>query len=425
MKQFSDLSLMPPLLKSLVENSYLNPTPIQEQAIPILLTGSDLLGCAQTGTGKTAAFALPILQRLADNKSKARSMRPLALILTPTRELAVQIQQDFKNYGKYLPLKCAAIFGGVSQFHQAKALKEGTEILIATPGRLMDLYQQKLLHLDDLKIFVLDEADRMLDLGFVNDIKKLIKLLPKQRQTLFFSATMPPDILSLATSLLNTTYKKVEVAPVSSTAEKIQQSVVFVEKANKKALLRQLLMDPALKKVIVFTRTKHGANQVSQMLEKNRISSAAIHGNKSQNARQKALESFRDGEVRVLVATDIAARGIDVDHISHVINYELPNVAESYVHRIGRTARAGRSGQAIAFCDHEEKAYLRDIERLIGQKLEIDKTPQLASETVAKAPAMAKGKAKAQIDRKPDKSKRRFFYAQKAKGKGKSAPKSR
>lgn len=425
MKNFADLSLMPALLKSLNESSYQNPTPIQEQAIPILLTGADLLGCAQTGTGKTAAFALPILQRLVENKAKARPMRPLALILTPTRELAVQIQQDFRNYGKYLPLRCHSIFGGVSQFHQEKALKEGTEILVATPGRLLDLQQQRLLYLDDLKIFVLDEADRMLDLGFVNDIKKLIRILPQRRQTLFFSATMPPDILSLATSLLKEDHKKVEVTPVSSTAEKIKQSVIFVEKSNKKALLRQILQNPALNKVIVFTRTKHGANQVSQMLDKNKISSAAIHGNKSQNARQRALESFRDGEVRVLVATDIAARGIDVDHISHVINYELPNVAESYVHRIGRTARAGRSGEAIAFCDQEEKAYLRDIERLIGQKLLVEKIPQFSSEEVLKAPIMSKGKAKAQIDRKPDKSKRRFFYAQKAKQKSKSSSRSK
>lgn len=395
--KFSDLSLIDPLQKAITETGYTHPTPIQLAAIPKLLEGHDLLGVAQTGTGKTAAFALPILQKLALQPKKVESKHARALILTPTRELAVQILESFQVYGKNLTLKATVVFGGVSQFHQAKSMSVGVDILVATPGRLMDLIQQRLINLKSLEIFVLDEADRMLDMGFINDIKKIIKLLPPKRHNLFFSATMPLDIQNLASNLL-TDPVRVEVTPVSSTVEKIKQSVLFVEKKNKKSLLRHILKDPALKRVIVFTRTKYGANQVSQVLEKNGILSAAIHGNKSQGARQRALDSFKKGTIRVLVATDIAARGIDVDGITHVINFELPNIAESYVHRIGRTARAGAEGIAISFCDLEEKAYLKDIEKLTGQSIPVLVDHPYHSRDIVQATALSKGKAKALID---------------------------
>lgn len=395
--KFSDLSLIEPLQKAILETGYTNPTPIQLAAIPKLLEGRDLLGVAQTGTGKTAAFALPILQRLAQNYKKVESRHARALILTPTRELAVQILESFQTYGKHLPLKSTVVFGGVSQFHQVKSMSAGVDVLVATPGRLMDLIQQRMINLRSLEVFVLDEADRMLDMGFINDIKKIIKLLPPKRHNLFFSATMPPDIQKLASGLLLDP-ARVEVTPVSSTAEKIKQSIFFVEKKNKKDLLRHVLKDPSLKKVIVFTRTKHGANQVSEVLEKNGIFSAAIHGNKSQGARQRALDSFKKGTIRVLVATDIAARGIDVDGITHVINFELPNIAESYVHRIGRTARAGAEGIAISFCDLEEKAFLKDIQKLTGQSIPVISNHPYHSENIVNAQALSKGKAKALID---------------------------
>lgn len=367
---FRELGLIEPLQLAVAAQGYTQPTPIQEQSIPHLLKGQDLLGNAQTGTGKTAAFALPILQRLFENPRHAEPRRFRALVLSPTRELALQIQQSFIDYGRHLNLSSAVIFGGVGQGPQVAALKRGLDILVATPGRFLDLMEQGHLELQGLEIFVLDEADRMLDMGFIHDIRKIIKVLPAERQNLFFSATMAPEINKLASSFLRNPVR-VAVNPVSSTAELIDQKVVFVEKAHKRELLRYVLQDPELAKVIVFTRTKHGANQVSEMLAKHGFTSAAIHGNKSQNARQKALESFRAGEVRILVATDIAARGIDIDEISHVINFELPNVPEDYVHRIGRTARAGASGRAIAFCNPEERVDLKNIERLTGRTLEV------------------------------------------------------
>lgn len=368
---FEDLLLVEPLRKALDETGYKTPTPIQQAAIPPLLAGRDLIGCAQTGTGKTAAFALPILNRLAANPRRLEPRRTRVLILTPTRELAIQIFDSFKTYGKHIRLKYAVIFGGVGQAPQVKALSTGVDILVATPGRLLDLIEQRHLSLQGLEVFVLDEADRMLDMGFIQPIRKVIKMLPERRHNLFFSATMPPDIQELASTMLVDPVR-VEVTPVSSTAELITQSLMNVEKNKKRDLLRHILKDPKMNKVIVFTRTKHGANKVTEILDKNGVRSEAIHGNKSQTARQKALENFRSGRTRVLIATDIAARGIDIDDISHVVNFELPNVAETYVHRIGRTARAGAKGMAISFCDEEERAYLRDIEKLIGKKIPLN-----------------------------------------------------
>jgi ATP-dependent RNA helicase RhlE len=360
---FDSLSLIEPILRALQTEGYTTPTPIQQQAIPIVLEGNDLLGCAQTGTGKTAAFSIPLLQLLYQQKSTHKGIK--ALILTPTRELAIQIDESIAAYGRHTALSHAVIFGGVSQLPQTQALKRGVDILIATPGRLLDLMQQGYVSLQQLQFFVLDEADRMLDMGFIHDVKKVISKLPAKRQTLFFSATMPPEIAGLANSILRNP-KKVEVTPVSSTVEKIEQSVYFVEKQDKRALLHHLLADQNIKRVLVFTRTKHGADKVVKDLVKSGIGAAAIHGNKSQNARQRALNDFKNGTLRVLVATDIAARGIDVEQLSHVINYELPDVPETYVHRIGRTGRAGASGIAIAFCDAEDKVNLKDIQKLIG-----------------------------------------------------------
>ena len=364
---FEDLSLIEPILSALKNEGYTTPTPIQEQAIPIILEGKDLLGCAQTGTGKTAAFAIPVLQLLCKQKYTGQAQKGgiKALILTPTRELAIQIEESFAAYGKNLGLKQLVIFGGVSQHAQTIALRKGVDILIATPGRLLDLINQRFIRLQDVEFFVLDEADRMLDMGFIHDVKKVITLLPEKKQTLFFSATMPPEISKLASSILNNP-SKVEVTPVSSTAETITQAVYFVEKENKKLLLAHLLKDAAIKSALVFTRTKHGADKVVKDLLRANIGAEAIHGNKSQNARQRALSNFKTGETRVLVATDIAARGIDVDYLTHVINFELPNVPETYVHRIGRTGRAGASGIAFSFCDAEEKEFLRDIQKLIS-----------------------------------------------------------
>ena len=397
--KFQELGLIDPLLKAIADSGYTEPTPIQTQAIPPLLKGADLLGCAQTGTGKTAAFALPLLQRLHEDPRRYVPKHTRILILTPTRELAIQIEESFRVYGKYLRIKTAVIFGGVGQAPQVKALASGVDVLVATPGRLVDLMQQRYLTLDGLEVFVLDEADRMLDMGFIHTIRKLITLLPRDRQTLFFSATMPSDIEKLASTMLNKPVR-LEVTPESSTVELIQQSLMYVDKGHKRDLLRHVLKDPALKRVIVFTRTKHGANRVVEILVQNKISSAAIHGNKSQGARQKALESFRDGKVRVLVATDIAARGIDVDGITHVINFEIPNVPESYVHRIGRTARAGAEGVAFSFCDSEEKSFIRDIEKIIGQKIPLDTSHPYHSENVERAGFVAPGKAKANIERR-------------------------
>ncbi len=377
---FQQLNIIEPILKALKHEGYSKPTPIQEQAIPIVLKRRDLLGCAQTGTGKTAAFAIPIIQLLVSDEVQQNFRgehrghthpKPIhALILTPTRELAVQIGESFAAYGRHCHLKHLVIFGGVSQHSQVESLKRGVDILVATPGRLLDLMNQRFVNLSQIKIFVLDEADRMLDMGFINDVQKVIAKIPAKRQTLFFSATMPPVIAKLADSILHEPVR-VEVTPPSSTVDKINQQLYYVTKNDKRALLIHLLKDESIKRVLVFTRTKHGADKVMRDLVKTGIKSAAIHGNKSQNARQNALNNFKSGEIRVLVATDIAARGIDVDNLSHVINYELPNVPETYVHRIGRTGRAGLSGVAISFCDAEERAYLKDIHKEIGKQIPV------------------------------------------------------
>ncbi len=364
---FASLGLAAPLLRALAAEGYLEPTPIQAQAIPVLLEGRDLLGCAQTGTGKTAAFALPILQRLSQPRPEASraKRRPIrALVLAPTRELASQINDSFAAYGRHAGLVTSVVFGGVGQGPQVRQLQRGSDILVATPGRLLDLIGQGHVHLEQVEVFVLDEADRMLDMGFVRDVRKVVALLPARRQTLLFSATMPRDIEALAASILNAP-ARIAVAPVATTAEKIAQSVYFVGRGDKGALFRHLLRNPELSRVLAFTRTKHGANKLALQLEKDGTPAEAIHGNKSQSAREKALASFKSGSVRVLVATDIAARGIDVDGVTHVVNFDLPNVPESYVHRIGRTARAGAEGIAISFCDAEERPFLADIERTI------------------------------------------------------------
>lgn len=370
--QFSELSLIDPILKALAEEGYTTPTPIQEQAIPVLLNRRDLLGCAQTGTGKTAAFAIPILQLLNEERAKSAGgpRRIKTLILTPTRELAIQIEESFRAYGRHLNLRSTVIFGGVSQHSQVNTLKAGIDILIATPGRLLDLMNQGFVNLRDVQFFVLDEADRMLDMGFIHDVKKVIAKLPTRRQTLFFSATMPPDVAKLADTILNDP-AKVEVTPASSTADTIDQGLYFVGKENKRKLLAHILDDKSVKSALVFARTKHGADKVVKDLLNEGFKAEAIHGNKSQNARQRALSNFKSGETRVLVATDIAARGIDVDELSHVINYELPNIPETYVHRIGRTGRAGHDGIALSFCDEEETEYLRDIHKLIGKRVPV------------------------------------------------------
>ncbi|THG64015.1 DEAD/DEAH box helicase [Bacteroides faecichinchillae] len=366
---FENLNLIEPLLKALQQEGYTVPTPIQEQAIPIILRGKDLLGCAQTGTGKTAAFSLPILQKLYKTDQKKNIK---ALILTPTRELAIQIGECFEAYGRYTGIKHTVIFGGVSQKPQTDALREGVQILVATPGRLLDLIDQNYISLKSLDYFVLDEADRMLDMGFIHDIKRILKLLPAQRQTLFFSATMPPEIEKLANSML-TNPEKVEVTPASSTVDTISQSIYFVEKQQKKDLLIHLLKNPSIESVLIFTRTKYGADKLARTLTKAGIGAEAIHGNKTQNARQRALTNFKNHTLRALIATDIAARGIDVDLLSHVINYELPNIPETYVHRIGRTGRAGNEGTAISFCESEELPYLKDIQKLIGKNIPVVK----------------------------------------------------
>jgi len=371
--RFESLDLIEPLLKALHAEGYTEPTPIQRQAIPHVLQERDLLGCAQTGTGKTAAFALPILQLLVKKSPAAGSRRKIrTLVLTPTRELAAQIDESFQRYGAHLGLSTAVIFGGVGQGSQVSALRKGLDILVATPGRLLDLIDQGHVDLKGLEIFVLDEADRMLDMGFIHDVKKILKIIPKTRQSLFFSATMPPDIQRLANEILSNPVK-VEVTPIATTAEKIDQSVYMVDsKEGKRFLLQHLLQDDNVKMALVFTRTKHGADKVTRFLNSVGVTAEAIHGNKSQNNRVRALDNFKRGDTRVLVATDIAARGIDIDGVSHVINYELPNIPETYVHRIGRTARAGAEGKSYSFCDQEEREYLRDIERLIRQKIRVE-----------------------------------------------------
>ena len=385
---FENLQLIEPILKALKAEGYSKPTPIQAQSIPLILQQKDLLGCAQTGTGKTAAFAIPILQLLAKNQQPEKGQKKIkSLILTPTRELAIQIEESFSAYGKYLGLRHLVVFGGVSQKAQTDALRTGVDILVATPGRLLDLMDQGFIHLQHIQLFVLDEADRMLDMGFVHDVKKVITHLPSKRQSLFFSATMPPEIQKLAAAIL-VNPEKVEVTPVSSTAQTIQQAVYFTDKNKKRSLLAHLLKEHEIPTALVFARTKHGADRVAKDLSKSGIKAAAIHGNKSQNARQNALSSFKSRELRVLVATDIAARGIDVDDLTHVINYDLPNVPETYVHRIGRTGRAGASGIAFSFCDAEERPYLKDIQKLIGKNISVveDHPYPLTDENPAPAP---------------------------------------
>ena len=368
---FKDLELIDPILEALSAEGYTYPTPIQEQSIPILLQGKDLLGCAQTGTGKTAAFACPILQHLyLDKQARDRNRKIRALIITPTRELAIQINESFKTYGKFTNLRSTVIFGGVKQAAQVNALSQGIDILVATPGRLLDLINQRFISLKHIEYFVLDEADHMLDMGFIHDIRKIIAQLPIKRQSLFFSATMPKEIVLLSQKILGNP-EKVTISPKQTTAEKVEHSVYFVGKKGKPKLLSHLLQEEKIESALVFSRTKHGANKIVKVLDQAGIRSEAIHGNKSQAARQKALNNFKNGDIPVLVATDIAARGIDVDELSHVINYDLPNIPETYVHRIGRTGRAGASGIAISFCDMEEKAYLKDIQKLIGQTLPV------------------------------------------------------
>ena len=406
---FAQLGLCPPILKALAEEGYESPSPIQEKAIPPALDGRDVLGCAQTGTGKTCAFAAPILQRLDGEKVSGRPIR--ALVLTPTRELALQIQESFAAYGRHLPLRSAVIFGGVGQAPQVEQLKKGVDILVATPGRLGDLYGQKLIDLSKLEIFVLDEADRMLDMGFIHDVRRILGWLPRQKQTLFFSATMPPEVRGLVDGLLVNPVK-VAVNPVSSPVEIIDQKLYFVDRGNKTKLLAHLIRELDVKNALVFTRTKHGANKVARDLAKAGITAAAIHGNKSQTARQQALADFKAGKIQCLVATDIAARGLDIEELSHVFNYNLPEVPETYVHRIGRTGRAGREGAAVAFCDFGEKPLLRDIEKLMGRTVPVveghpypmvvleapkkDKRGRIINEEDAEARAAAKERRRAQ-----------------------------
>jgi len=367
---FESLKIIEPILRSLEQEGYKVPTPIQQEAIPIVMSGKDLLGCAQTGTGKTAAFAIPILQQLYLSKINDKKRKIRSLIITPTRELAIQIDESFKTYGRFTGLKSTVVFGGVNQNPQTVALRQGVDILVATPGRLLDLMEQGIVILRNIEIFVLDEADRMLDMGFIHDVKRIIAALPHKRQTLFFSATMPPEIVKLSSTILFQP-SKVEVTPSASTVDIVEQFVYFVDKENKNSLLLEVLKDKNIKTALVFTRTKHGADKVVKILQKNNITAEAIHGNKAQNARQRALANFKAKTTRVLVATDIAARGIDVEDMEFVINFELSNMAETYVHRIGRTGRAGAKGTAYSFCDAEEKEYLRDIEKLIGKKIQV------------------------------------------------------
>jgi len=369
--RFEDLKIITPILKAVKEENYTEPTAIQEKAIPLILNRNDVLGSAQTGTGKTAAFAIPILQHLwLDRQQNNNSRKIKALVITPTRELAIQIAESFTTYGKFTGLKNTVVFGGVKQGTQKNALRNGIDILIATPGRLLDLIDQGYIKLNDIEYFVLDEADRMLDMGFIHDIRKIIAKLPTKRQSLFFSATMPKNIVELSRKILKNP-KKVEVSPVSSTAKTIQQYLYYTNRSSKKELLFHILQDQRIDQVLLFSRTKHGADRIVRNLKKQKIKTAAIHGDKAQNQRQKALKQFKAGEIRVLVATDIAARGIDIDKLKHVINYDIPNIAETYVHRIGRSGRAGAEGTAISICEPEENAFIKDIEKLIRQKIQI------------------------------------------------------
>ncbi|PCH49426.1 MAG: DEAD/DEAH box helicase [Flavobacteriaceae bacterium] len=393
--KFTDLGIIDQILKALEDEGYTHPTPIQEQSIPILLDRKDLLGCAQTGTGKTAAFTIPILQHLYNSKNDHKGQRKIrALIITPTRELAIQIAQNITAYGKYTGIKNVVIFGGVKQRAQTDELRRGVDILVATPGRLLDLISQGFISLKYVKYFVLDEADQMLDMGFIHDIKKIITKLPEKRQSLFFSATMPSSIIDLSSKILGN-YQKVTITPKQATAEKVEQAVYFVSKPNKPKLLIHLIEANPNSSVLVFSRTKHGADKIVKILAKNHIKSAAIHGNKSQGARQRALGNFKDGKLNILIATDIAARGIDVEELSLVVNFDLPNIPETYVHRIGRTGRAKASGIALSFCNTEEKAYLKDIQKLINQQIPIISEHPFIDDDIENAP-IPKGPSKNQ-----------------------------
>ncbi|MBT5955613.1 MAG: DEAD/DEAH box helicase [Candidatus Marinimicrobia bacterium] len=402
--KFEDLHLTQPILKALRDESYVTPTSIQSKSIPLVLDGEDVLGTAQTGTGKTAAFAIPIIQHLSKEPVNAkRKQKILTLVITPTRELAIQIGESFTTYGKYTDIKNTVIFGGVSQRSQTNILKRGVDVLVATPGRLLDLMNQGYISLVDVKYFVLDEADRMLDMGFIHDIKKIIAKLPKKRQSLFFSATMPKKILNLSNQILSNP-KKVAVNPVSSTAETIQQSLYMTNKTNKSDLLLHILKNPELKQVLLFSRTKHGADRIVRKLQKNNIKCSAIHGDKSQNQRQKALKEFKENNIRVLVATDIAARGIDINKLRYVINYDIPNEPETYVHRIGRCGRAGEKGVSISICEPEENAYINDIEKLIKQKIKIvNENPFLQTDSPMSA------SEKKEVEKEKNRKKQEFF----------------
>lgn len=401
--RFEDLHIIEPILKALKEEGYEQPTPIQEKSIPLLQRGSDILASAQTGTGKTAAFSIPILQHLFEDRPKGNNRKIHALILTPTRELALQIGESFTTYGKYTGIKNTVIFGGVNQRPQEDALRKAPEVLIATPGRLIDLMNQGIVHLRDIRYFVLDEADRMLDMGFIHDIRKIIGELPAKRQSLFFSATLPNNIVNLSKTIL-TNPKKVEVNPVSSTAETIQQYLYYTNKDHKKDLLFHILQNPEMDQVLIFSRTKHGADRIARNLDKKKIKAAAIHGNKSQNQRQKALNLFKEKQIRVLVATDIAARGIDIDKLQHVINYDIPNEPETYVHRIGRSGRAGENGVAISLCEPEENAYMRDIEKLINLKV-----PVVKDNPFPQTDKPMNDKEKKEFERQKQRRKQEFF----------------
>lgn len=410
---FNDLKISEPILKALEQKNYSEPTPIQEKAIPLILQRNDLLGCAQTGTGKTAAFAIPIIQQI-DTIEGHSNKKPVirSLIVTPTRELAIQIGENIRDYSRFTKIKHTVIFGGVKQGQQVTALKKGVHILVATPGRLLDLMNQGFIDIKTVKIFVLDEADRMLDMGFIHDIKKLLHVLPKKRQSLFFSATMPNNIKELSKTILNQP-KRVEVTPVSSTAETIQQQLYFTNRGDKNNLLIHIIKENNIDQVLVFTKTKHGADKVVKFLLKNKMSAAAIHGNKSQNQRQKALSNFKNGTIKVLIATDIAARGIDIDKLKYVINHDIPNVAETYVHRIGRSGRAGEQGIAISISEPEENAYVRDIEKLISRHIDI-----IGDHPFPQTDKPMTAKEKKEFEKEKMRKKQEFFANRKKSGRG-------
>ena len=410
--KFENLAIIEPILKALHKKGYTSPTPIQEKAIPHVLDRKDVLGCAQTGTGKTAAFAIPIIQLIHNNEaSQNKSITLRSLIVTPTRELAIQIEDNIKSYSEHTNIRHAVIFGGVKQHAQVEKLKKGVHILVATPGRLLDLINQGFISLNTIKLFVLDEADRMLDMGFINDIKKLIALLPKQRQSLFFSATMPDNIVKLSKTILNNPIK-VEVTPASSTAATVKQYVYFTNRTDKTNLLLHIIKENDIKKVLVFSRTKHGADRIARNLKKKNIGAASIHGDKAQNQRQKVLKQFKEGDLTVLVATDIAARGIDIDKLRHVVNFDIPNVPETYVHRIGRSGRAGESGVAISICEPEENAFVKDIQKLIGNKINVIKDSPFPQTEKPMTDA-----EKAEWNKEKQKKKQEFF-ANRKKGRG-------